>query len=289
MTKILPKRLDNILNSSISPGNRHAWLLKMAGFLVARFPDEKAHDLLNKMAEIIGKPESQFNGETQNILKYLADKRDTGSTRIEQPVPLCDKDEALRASILQSYKPLFDQTTKSSASEAILSLFRENEVICYGSDLYNPLSAAPIALAPYAASMQYIVSNPVSDAEGIENEKGVVIRCQDNIDYRKYLVVEFDDPALSKIDQATLLSALDRILQLVLVVDSGGKSLHGWFDVQSVQESKVRNFFRLAIKLGADRNMWNKGSWVRMPGGKRYKDGSQAIEQKILFLRRQTL
>jgi len=257
----------------------------MAGFLVERFSAEQAHDLLNEMAEIIGKPESQFDGEIEGILEYCVNKRNAGSIGIEKPRPYCTKDRALITSILQTYQTLFDQTTKSSASDAILKLFQANELICYGRDLYNPLTATPIKLASYAEDMQYIVPNPITDAEGVQTEKGLSVRCKANINFRKYLIVEFDDPELPKTDQAILLSALDRIMPLVLVVDSGGKSLHGWFDVKLSEESETRKFFKLATKLGADPNLWSECAWVRMPGGKRCSGGIQMADQRILFLK----
>ena len=37
---------------------------------------------------------------------------------------------------------------------------------------------------------------------------------------------------------------------------SGGKSIHGWFDVRNEPEAAVEKFFKYAVSLGADRATW---------------------------------
>lgn len=97
---------------------------------------------------------------------------------------------------------------------------------------------------------------------------------------RTYLVLESDCLALE--EQWDLLSYFqNQGLPLVMVVSSGGKSLHGWFDVQGVPEKTVLRFFELGCLLGADPAIWNKAQWVRMPGGTRiWRDTGTGKVQK---------
>jgi hypothetical protein len=59
-------------------------------------------------------------------------------------------------------------------------------------------------------------------------------------------------------------------LPLVLVVHSGGKSLHGWFAAFDRDEyTELWPFIRLAYSLGADHVTWCRSQFVRLPDGQR--------------------
>jgi hypothetical protein len=61
-----------------------------------------------------------------------------------------------------------------------------------------------------------------------------------------------------------------------MVVSSGKKSLHGWFDVKPEEQD---SFWKLAIKMGADPAlMRNRSSFVRIPLGRR-----EGNLQKVLY------
>jgi len=63
------------------------------------------------------------------------------------------------------------------------------------------------------------------------------------------------------------------------VVDSAGKSLHGWYPVYNLTESQAAAFFGKAVALGADQSVYDKCKLVRMPGGLR--DGAR--RQRIVY------
>jgi hypothetical protein len=56
---------------------------------------------------------------------------------------------------------------------------------------------------------------------------------------------------------------------LAVVCHSGGKSVHGWFRVAELDESKQREFMELAVSLGADHATWLRSQFVRIPDGLR--------------------
>ena len=64
---------------------------------------------------------------------------------------------------------------------------------------------------------------------------------------------------------------------LVCAVHSGGKSLHGWFNVEGEDEEKTRRFFRYAVSRGADPATWTRSQFVRMPRGTRDNGKVQAV------------
>jgi hypothetical protein len=99
---------------------------------------------------------------------------------------------------------------------------------------------------------------------------------------RRFIVVEgdkLDGEPIAKDTQAAVLLHLAERAPLALVVDSGGKSLHGWFYCQGADEAKLRGFFAYAVTLGADPGLWTRSQFARMPDGTR-DNGSR---QPILF------
>lgn len=104
---------------------------------------------------------------------------------------------------------------------------------------------------------QYIVPNMMRTVGGG--------KCDDNVSKEFYQVVEFDHDTIR--DQWVLLGFLDSKVPLAMVTYSGNKSLHGWFPIFHLGHRSVKNFFRLATQLGADRMLWISSQYVRMPGG----------------------
>ena len=100
----------------------------------------------------------------------------------------------------------------------------------------------------------------------------------DNTGPRRFLVIEFDQGDVDT--HAALLLHLGSFAALVCAVHSGGKSLHGWFYVYGQPEEKVLRFFRYAVSLGADPQMWTRSQFCRMPDGRR----SSGERQTVFFL-----
>ena len=92
---------------------------------------------------------------------------------------------------------------------------------------------------------------------------------------RRYLVCEFDQGTAD--EHAALLAHLAGHAPLVCAVHSGGKSLHGWFNVEGQDEEKTRGFFRYAVSLGADPATWTRSQFVRIPGGRRDNGKVQVV------------
>lgn len=150
--------------------------------------------------------------------------------------------------------------------------------------------------------IQFIVPSPMSARTGCRKKDGrESSRTEDNTGPRKYLVIEFDLVEKDKKGKdtwdalfirsmmergcsirdisATLLAHLATKGPLVLVVSSGGKSLHGWFRVEGKPECEVRPFFEYACRLGADQRLWTSCQLVRLPDGIR----DNGAQQNVIF------
>lgn len=156
-------------------------------------------------------------------------------------------------------------------------LFPNNPLLCCGWDLTLCVTAKREDWRGQMAEMQFIVPNPMSSERGLTQEGKESHRCLNNTGSRRYLVIEQDIG--TRDEQAAILAHLATLGPLVMIVDSGGKSIHGWFACLDRAEEQQRAFMKHAVSLGADPATWTRCQFVRMPGGQR--DGGAL--QRVLF------
>ena len=125
------------------------------------------------------------------------------------------------------------------------------------------------------SDLQFIVPNPMSKQYGLTLNKKPSTHCLDNTGDRSYLVIEFDEGTQN--EHAAIIYALAQIAPLCLAVLSGGKSLHGWFDVKNSSTKLQLEFMRHAVSLGADPATWTRCQFVRMPDGMRDNGKRQSV------------
>ena len=109
----------------------------------------------------------------------------------------------------------------------------------------------------------FIVPSPMSKRTGFTKEGEESGRCLDNTGERKFLVIESDE--LSREEQWTLIAHLASLAPLVMVLDTGNKSLHAWLRCDGKAEEKA--LMDHAVRLGADKATWTACQLVRLPGG----------------------
>ena len=96
---------------------------------------------------------------------------------------------------------------------------------------------------------------------------------------RRYLVLEWDQGTRN--EHAKLIAYMAQRGPLVMIVDSGGKSLHAWFSAIDASEAELEWFFGEACELGAEQKIWNLNAYVRLPGG--WRPGKQRRQRIIYF------
>lgn len=147
-------------------------------------------------------------------------------------------------------------------------MFDGDPLLCCGMTAYamdtRPLSEWRGMLAP----MQFVVPSPMTAETGPRKEDGrESFHAESNTGPRAYLVTEFDGPPkpaqMARIRSLAAFSLLD----LVLVADSAGKSLHAFW--RAKDEATNARFFEQACRLGADERLWLRSQFARMPGGMR--------------------
>jgi hypothetical protein len=123
--------------------------------------------------------------------------------------------------------------------------------------------------------MQFIVPSPMTSVTGKTQQGKESNRSLSNVGPRKYLVVEFDRGTVT--EQAVMIQWLGAYAPLVLIVHSGGKSLHAWFNCEGQAEGRLREFYAYAARLGADPATFCPVQLVRLPAGRRDNGNFQQV------------
>lgn len=158
-------------------------------------------------------------------------------------------------------------------------LFPGDPLLCVGSkfDFFTePLSV----FADNAHALEQIVPSPMLAKYGMTKNGKRSEHSLEATGPRRFIVIEgdkIDGVAIPKDTQAAILLHLAERAPLALVVDSGGKSLHGWFFCAGADEGKLKRFFSYAVGLGADAGLWTRSQFARMPDGTRDNGQRQSI------------
>jgi hypothetical protein len=91
---------------------------------------------------------------------------------------------------------------------------------------------------------------------------GTISRSDSNVAVRRFLVVESDK--LTKDESGAIFCLLRHKLKLRAVVDTGNKSLHGWFDYPD--EDNVEQLKAFLPELGCDPKMFGASQPARLAG-----------------------
>lgn len=115
-----------------------------------------------------------------------------------------------------------------------------------------------------------IVPSPMTGETGLTKSGRESFHSLDNTGPRRFLIIEADRGNLDQ--QAAVIGHLGSYAPLAAVVFSGSKSLHGWFVCKGTSEDTLLRFIKYAVSLGADKRMWLRSQFCRLPDGCRCDD-----------------
>lgn len=275
----------------------HQWLFATARQLHAHLPPDGICRLLASRSRDCGRrvSEREIRDAVDNSRACawmphggaLSPARTTGAFTVPRPPkPWPDADPALIASIADAdpaaLESLRDQSwvkvreSLHDAASLLERLFPGNPLLCVGTEPWNARPHRRACFARYdAGNLSHIVPSPMTARRGRNKDGDQSARCLGNTGPRHYLVTEFDQG--DRDTQAAAIRHLSAKAPLVMVVDSAGKSLHAWWHCEGVQESDLLNFFRYAVRLGADPATWTRCQLVRMPLGWRADKGRRQL------------
>jgi hypothetical protein len=275
-------RLENLPK----PGGTHLWLAQVAGGLKRRISAADCARFLRAVCDRLVTHRYIKDREIEEAIDF-AYSTTVGVLGKKLSWPE-QNDDAIRELLSRTNIPvLFDADTDAvvNSQTAITGLFLSDEQVCIGDEV-NQAVIKPVSAwvaNPGLVSKTYICPNPMRDRFIKRSDGSIQFRCQSNVLKRRWLIVEADDKRITKNAQSKILSALSLLLPLKIVVDSGGKSLHGWFHVEGREWKEIVFFFYGACLLGADETKFDESGWVRLPGGTRRDGASLATHQRILY------
>ncbi len=119
----------------------------------------------------------------------------------------------------------------------------------------------------------------IPDGDGGEK---LSTRCNANVKERPYMLLEIDSKDEALIERFTSFAMeLAKFIPLKLVVDTGNKSQHFWFDARNAEPKEVSAIFALACQHGADKQMGVRSQIARMPNVSASDEGRAA--QRVIY------
>jgi hypothetical protein len=158
----------------------------------------------------------------------------------------------------------------------LAAVLGDDPLVCVGMGVSKFETARLSEFTGQLHLWEFIVPNAMSALEGKRKSDGELsAHTLDNTGPRQNIVVEFDDGATPD-EQAARHIWLSEYRKLRMVVFSGSKSLHGWY--QARDEAEDRKFMEEAVRLGGDPKTWLKSQFVRLPNGQREDGTIQRVE-----------
>lgn len=286
----LPAFALNMLASCPSTGDGvHLWLFRVARVMHPYF--EAKGDIVARIEEAAAGcgrevPIGEIEAAVENSEAYAWKPGKKQGVSRKPTWPNCNEEQvgAIAAGgvglvDLWGWSPVHFVDDECS-EEIVDALFPGNPLICCGRRIDTDFGTGRREeWRGQLARQQFIVPSPMIAEEGQRKSgNGISPRTLENTGPRRFLVIEFDHGHTDT--HAAVLWHLGKLAPLVLVVHSGGKSLHGWFACDGQPEERVLRFMRYAVSLGADPATWTRCQFVRMPGGLRPRGKSNRWAQR---------
>ena len=288
----LPPFLQDLIACPPQHGSGvHQWLFKVARQLHPHRDEQTIVDLLTAAVDGCGRhvPLSEVVAAVESA-RSCAWKPNGKCAPTSKPAPKWPAvNEAKRQAAIESagitLADLWDKSPVRCVQGEVDAefftdeLFPGNPLLCVGLDMANFTTAPRESFRGRLSEMSLIVPSPMSALTGKRKADGKEsAHTLANTGPRRYLVTEFDSGTAD--EQAALLWHLREIAPLVMVLSSGGKSLHGWWVCDGIDESTTALFMRYAVNIGADPATWTRVQFVRLPQGWRADKGKR---QEVYF------
>ena len=181
----------------------------------------------------------------------------------------------------------YDETDK----DAVLlldTLYRCDDILFLGERYDTKVQSAAKWIDQIRRSgtngLPHIIPNPVTGEEHISKSGKASFRCDAAIKDFRFAMVEFDD--LSRQDQLAFWASIP--LPIAALIDSGGKSIHGWIATEGITNSEqwtaqveIGLYKQRLIPMGVDPACRNEARLSRLAGHLRQE---KSRWQRLLYL-----
>ena len=256
----------------------HLTIMKTARIMKhCNFKPEETAEMMYNASEKVDRRDLQPN-EIENAVNYVYDNESEEIPRVGVKKP------EVKRHLINEFGTSGDIDDLRSRSQEIpdlpgsilMDLYEPGTLLHLSEEVFNGREVKTVGqwIDQGLDKVQYLTPNPLK-----KTDRG---RCLDNILSRHYIVFESDmEGVAGNWDvQAGLIDRLARSMPLKMVVWSGNKSLHAWYDCRGYPDTSVYKFLNLAINLGADKSSLRPSQLVRMPWGKRTDNNKT---QKVIY------
>lgn len=245
-------------------------------------PQDKIFEVMRRAANVVSDrivPDRELTSAIDCAASYLA-----GDLRLEG-VRWPQKEEVYFGEVVTANWSVAGELIEAarvrpnaSALDMLNQIYPADALLCVGFEarVFATGSIPEIANWLNVRSIEFITPSPASKREGITKEGRTSPHCEDATGPKLFQVIEFDsgDPR----QHVACHLHLARQMPLMMLVYSGGKSVHGWYRV--LPDADLRAFFYDASLLGGDHVMWSKAQFSRMPEGVNLLHNRQ---QRVLY------
>jgi hypothetical protein len=237
---------------------------------------EEAIELMHEAAEKVTRRQPA-TGEVERAVNYCYQQSSVGTGREYEKPNVMKVNQNLIAEFASkgSIAKLRGKSGPIPEDMATIlnDLYGENDLLHLAPDIFRgDVKSQSEWLSNGIGQTQFICPAKFKDRDGG--------RMAENVDSRKFVVFETDNLPQDWDGQAGLIERLAQELPLRMIVWSGNKSLHAWFDSTTRLKDKVQKFYDLAVQLGGDKAVLRPAQLVRMPWGHRQDN---AKVQKVLY------
>jgi hypothetical protein len=278
-------------------GGCHTALLRIAnlGRLAGIGRDQVAQDLATNVHGI----RRVLRGEIEAAVSKSINSPFTAHISSARPPPLVDGHKLLNAivergaafkevDLWEASRIRIDWRPEDDAIEILRRLYHPEDRLFAGaryeadSDHVLPVSEWISRIERGIAVPEHFIPNVLSGQQGQTKNGKRSYRADSCVAGFRFAVVEFD--AMPRIQQITFWAGAP--LPVVALIDSGGKSIHGWIRIDAANADewaqRVENtLFTLLTAVGADGACKNEARLSRMPGHFRAERGHW---QRLLYL-----
>jgi hypothetical protein len=276
----LPPFLKDMISAPPrSGGGFHTWMFSVSRQLHAHRDESEIFALLSAIAFDCGRhvPDSEIIAAIRDAWHCRYQPSGGMTSTASKPAPKWPTvDEAKRRAAIEAagcdLADLWDASPTICTLDSVDAeffadqLFPGNPLLCVGRSMSDFRTAPREEFRGMLGDMSLIVPSPMSALTGTRKSDGKPsAHTLANTGPRRFLVTEFDSG--TRDEQAALIWHLRQFAPLAVVLTSGGKSLHAWWNCREAGEALAGRFFRYAVSLGADHATWTRSQFVRLPQG----------------------
>lgn len=269
----------------------HAWLFSTARQLHYHHGYGEIVEILRSATANCGRPvpvrEIEAAVRDSAAVAWMPDKvSGTYTAKSPKPVPdaaLIEQAISNGMSVVDLWEQSPCRVEADDPAAVLPRLFDGDPLLCLGRSA-NDFETKPLSEwmdDPSLSECSLIVPSPMSARYGMTQSGRPSQRSLDNVGPRRFLVCEFDRGTPD--EQAAKLWWLKDYFSLVLVVWSGRKSLHGWYQADDLTETENNLFYKAAVAIGADPATKCPAQMVRLPLGLRDNGKRQGIRQGVVY------